>query len=310
MNAPSPKVTRARSFPAVWLVPLVALLVGGWLIFRETRNHGPEITLHFASGAGVEPGKTDLVHQGVIVGTVQDMALDQDLGGVTLKLRLTKGAEDFARTGAQFWIVRPQVSFSGVRGLETLIAGVQIAGRPGRGEPAKEFSGLDRQPVPEESGAGRAFILRSDKLGSLSTGSPVYYREIKVGAVETSRLADDASEVLIRIRVYTPYIDLVRENSRFWNAGGVDFKVSVFGAELKSTSLQSIFTGGVEFATPDENGLAPTAAADARFQLHEGPEKAWLKWRPRIPIQPMDSEPTPRSARSATMPVPVKTGAN
>ncbi len=308
MSTPSPKITRRRSFPAVWLVPIVALLVGGWLVFREVRNHGPEITLHFASGAGVEPNKTELVHQGVTVGVVTAMKLDDDLNGVTLQLRLNKGAESFARAGAQFWIVRPQVSLAGVRGLETLIAGVQLAGRPGQGEETKDFAGLDRPPVPDATDSGRAFLLRSDKLGSLTTGSPVYYREVKVGAVETSRLADDSTEVLIRIRIYTPYLALVRTNSQFWNAGGVDFKVSLLGAELKSTSLQSIFTGGVEFATPDEGGLAPVADDGARFPLHEGPEKAWLKWRPRIPITPTDAEPVRNRGPAMPMAVPAKAG--
>ena len=107
----------------------------------------------------------------------------------------------------------------------------------GDGAESKEFTGLDRQPAPESTRLGRAFLLRATKRGSLTTGAPVYYREVKVGVVETSRLADDATEVLIRIRVYTPYVDLVRANTVFWNAGGVTFRVSLLGAELKSTSF-------------------------------------------------------------------------
>lgn len=300
-HAATPKVTHAPRVPIVWVIPLLALAIGGWMLFREIHHRGPVITLHFPAGAGVEAGKTMLVHRGVAVGTVRDVSLAPDLKSVILKLQLDRGAAAFANTGSQFWIVHPEVTFSGVTGLETLIAGVHLDGRPGQGEPIKEFQGLTHEPTPEGTHIGRAFMLRGDKLGSLSSGAPVYYREVKVGAVETSRLADDASDVMIRIRVYTPYVDLVRANSVFWNAGGIAFKVNLLGAELKSTSLESLVTGGVSFATPDKDGLAPVASDGAEFKLHDEMEKEWLKWRPHIPIEPIDSEPG-HAPRPADMP--------
>jgi paraquat-inducible protein B len=290
-DAPAPKITRKSRFPVVWLVPVLALVIGGWMVFRELQRRGSEISIHFPNAPGVEAGKTALVHKGVVVGSVQDVFLEKDLSGVVVKLRLDKDAEAFAHAGSQFWIVRPEVTFSGVRGLETLIAGVQIHGRPGRGPAAKEFTGIERQPATEDRELGRAFVLRASKLGSLSNGAPVYYRELKVGAVETSRLADDATAVLVRIRIYSPYVDLVRINSQFWNAGGAAFKVNLLGAELKSTSLQALFSGGVAFATPDKDGVAAVAEDGAQFTLHDEMEKDWLKWEPRIPIKALDSEP-------------------
>ena len=302
----SAKVSRASRLPIVWLVPLVALAIGGWMIFRELHSRGTEITIAFATASGVEAGKTNLVHQGVPVGEVTDVSVKKDLTGAVVKVRLHKAAEAFGRTGAEFWIVRPEVTFSGVRGLETLIGGVQLNGRPGSGPLAKEFSGQEHPPVREDPTQGRAFLLRADKLGSLSAGAPVYYREVKVGAVETSRLADDATEALIRVRVYTPYVDLVRANTVFWNAGGAAFKVNLLGAELKSTSLEALFSGGVAFATPDgKDGLAPVANDGASFVLHDEAEKEWLKWKPHIPIKPTDSEPV-RSPRATDLPAALK----
>ncbi len=302
----SAKVTRASRLPIVWLVPLVALAIGGWLIFRELHSRGTEITIAFTTASGVEAGKTNLVHQGVPVGEVTQVIVKKDLSGAEVTLRLNKEAEAFARADAEFWIVRPEVTFSGVRGLETLIGGVQLNGRPGSGPPAKEFVGREHPPVAEDPSQGRAFLLRADKLGSLSAGAPVYYREVKVGAVETSRLADDATEALIRIRVYTPYIDLVRANTVFWNAGGAAFKVNLLGAQLKSTSLEALFSGGISFATPEgKDGLAPVAPDGASFALHDEAEKDWLKWKPRIPIKPIDSEPG-RQPRASDLPAALK----
>lgn len=293
-NPATPKVSRAPSLPLVWIVPIVALAVGGWMVFREFRHRGPKITIDFADGAGVEPRKTTLVYQGVTVGTVTDINLKPDLSAVQVELQLNKNAAGLAREGAQFWIVHPEIGFSGIRGLETLLTGARLNVRPGKGPPATHFKGLENSPPLENIEDGRAFLLRAERLGSLSPGAPVFYREVKVGVVETSRLDDDATGVLVRIRVRMPYVDLVRINSRFWNAGGVSFKMSLLGAELKSTSLESLFTGGIAFATPDSGReLAAVAPDGTLFTLHSEAEKDWLKWQPRINISPPEESATP-----------------
>lgn len=294
MTTPAtPRVSRLPALPLVWIVPIVALAVGGWMVFREFHNRGPEITIEFAEGKGVEPRKTTLEYLGVTVGIVTAVDLKENLSGVNVTLRLDRNAAGLAREGAQFWFVHPEIGFSGVRGLETLFTGARINSRPGKGPPATHFIGLDQPPSLENTEEGRAFILQSDRLGSMSPGAPVFYREVKVGTVETSRLDNDGTGVLIRIRVKTPFINLVRTSTRFWNAGGVSFKMNLLGAELKSTSLESLFTGGVGFATPDTAPLAPQAPDGTLFTLHQEMDKEWLKWRPRIPITPPDEAPEP-----------------
>jgi paraquat-inducible protein B len=295
MTTPAtPKVSRAPSLPLVWIVPIIALAAGGWMVFREFRHRGPKITIDFLDGAGVEPRKTTLVYQGLPVGTVTNIDLKPDLTGVQVELRLNKNAAPLAREGAQFWIVHPEIGFSGIRGLETLLTGARLNVRPGKGPPATHFKGLEKSPPLENAEEGRAYLLRADRLGSLSPGAPVFYREVKVGVVETSRLDDDATGVLVRIRVRTPYVDLVRTNTRFWNAGGVSFKVNLLGAELKSTSLESLFTGGVSFATPDSGReLAPVAPDGTLFTLNAEADKDWLKWQPRININSPEESPAP-----------------
>jgi paraquat-inducible protein B len=293
MTTPAtPRISRGRSLPLVWIVPLLALVMGGWMVVREFRNRGPEITVEFADGKGVEPRKTMLEFQGVTVGTVTAVELKPDLSGVLVTLRLDKNAAALANEGAQFWIVHPEIGFSGVRGLETLFTGARINTRPGRGPTAKTFRGLDKAPPLENVEEGTAFVLQAEALGSMSPGAPVFYREVKVGVVETSRLDNDAAGVLIRIRVKRPYVNLVRTNSRFWNAGGVSLKLNLLGAQVKSTSLESLFSGGVAFATPD-SPLGPIAPPGTLFTLHPEMEKDWMKWQPRIPITPPNEAPDP-----------------
>ena len=309
MSTPAtPKIARTRSLPLVWVVPLIALAVGGWMVFREFQHRGPEITLEFADGKGVESRKTVLVHLGVNVGVVTGVELKEDLSGVLVRVRLEKNAAGIASQGAQFWIVHPQIGFSGVSGLETLFTGARINVRPGKGPPATHFTGLDRAPPLEYSDEGRAFVLQGERLGSLSPGAPVFYREVKVGVVETSRLDTDAASVLVRIRIKTSYVNLVRTNTRFWNAGGVSFKMSLLGAEVKSTSLESLFTGGVAFATPDTGReLQPVAPDGTLFTLHAEMDKEWLKWAPRINIAPPDEAPDPPAPTGPLAPFVKKT---
>ncbi|HWA88344.1 MAG TPA: MlaD family protein [Opitutus sp.] len=289
----TPKVTRSRTFPLVWVVPVVALAVAVWMIVREERNRGPEITIEFTDGAGVVAGQTPLIYKGVAVGTVQSVRLSRDLAHALVELRLKKDAASLASAGSQFWIVHPELSITGVRGLETLVRGVHLGVRPGAGSPAKNFKGLDESPPPRRAGAGRAFLLQSDKLDGASSGTPVYYRGIRVGSVESSRLANDAASVLIRIRVLNPYVALVRTNTRFWNAG-VSIEGGLFtGLEIRNLSIKSLFAGGIQFATPDGT-LAPVAKDSAEFHLADKPEKEWLAWQPHIPIVSPEQSPEPR----------------
>ena len=315
MNAPSkPVITRVSSLPLVWIVPLIALILGGWLILHTLRDRGPEITIDFADGTGVEEDKTQLKHKGGTVGVVTAVDIKPDLSGVTVRLRLNKVATAVAREGSRFWIARPQIGLSGVSGLDTLLSGVQLKVRPGTGEPTTHFVGLEKAPPPEPSHRGRTFLLHGNRLGSLNAGSPVFYREVKVGEVEASRLADDATSVIVRIRIETPYTDLVRTDTRFWNAGGFSFKVGLLGAELKNTSLESLVSGGVAFATPEHTGkndeLAPAAEEGAVFQLQTEHDKEWLTWQPKIPIKAQESGPDQNSAPKDLSDVVQKTPAH
>ncbi len=295
--APLPKVSRAPRFPLVWAVPLIALVLGGWMIARELKKRGPEITIDFADGSGVTADKTELVYKGVAVGRVTAVELKPGLDGVSVRVRLDQSAAAIARDGALFWIVQPEISLTGVRGLDTLLTGPRLNVRPGQGGPAERFTGLTRTPPPELPEEGKSFILQADQLGSLTTGAGVFYRQMKVGAVETSRLSDDATGVLIRIHIDAPYADLVRTNTRFWNAGGFSFKVGLLGAELKNTSLESMLSGGLAFATPAGEGgeVAPLAPENSVFQIAAEADKEWLKWAPKIPLTTPEivSEPSP-----------------
>ncbi len=299
---PAPVIIRTRrSLPLIWVVPVIAFFVGGWLIVRQSRAHGPEITIRFQNGAGIEAGKTVLEHKGVAVGSVQSVELDATLDAVLVRVQLAKNAADLARADSEFWLVRPEIGFSGIKGLDTLFSGPRLKVRPGTGgQPATNFIALRRAPLLENSDRGRSFVLRSDQLGALTPGAPVFYREVKVGFVEAHKLTPDADGVLVRIRIRTPYDQLVRTDSRFWNAGGVAIKVGLLGAEIRSNSLESLVSGGVAFATPETPNSQP-ANEGTEFILATEADKEWFKWKPKIPIQdPSENWETPTAEPEPT----------
>ena len=291
MSTPAtPKISRAPRFPLIWVVPFLAVVVGGWMLHRDLRHRGPKITIEFSDVTGLEASNTVLQYKGVSAGLVEAVTLKPDLSGVLVDVRLDhKATRTSPREGALFWIVRPEIGLGGVRGLDTLLSGVHLTVRPGKGPAATRFQGLEKTPPPEIPDQGRTFVLQSDQLGSLTSGAPVFYREFKVGEVEACRLADDSTAVLIRIHLEAPYVDLVRTTTRFWNTGGFNFKVSLLGAQLKDTSLEALLSGGVAFATPDGDALAPPAGDNALFPLAADPDKEWLKWAPKIPIKSPES---------------------
>jgi paraquat-inducible protein B len=290
-TAPAPKVSRAPSISLIWIVPVAALVIGGWMVFGELRNRGPEITIEFAESSGVEADKTVLVYKGVVVGKVSSVVLRNDLRAVDVRVQLAKKAAGLATADAKFWVVHPEIGLSGIRGVDTLVTGVRLHMRPGSGPPSVFFQGLEREPPAEDNTAGRAYMLQSDRLGALTPGAPVYYREVKVGMVETTRLGDDSTGVLVRIRIFTPFVNLVRTNTQFWNAGGVSLKVGLLGAEIKSTSLESLIVGGIAFATPDNAETMPVAPDGAIFKLNGDADKEWLKWQPKISIKSPETSP-------------------
>lgn len=285
MSSPAPTPVPGRSLSLIWLVPLIALVASGWLVYRQFREAGPVITIEFANGAGIQAGKTPLIYKGIVVGLVQAVTMSERLDAVTVEVALEPGAAALAAEGSEFWLVHPEIGLTGVKGLETLLSGVQLKVHAGTGAPARRFKALAKAPAKEAYVAGRQFLLRAEKLGSLNPGAPVFYREVKVGAVDSHRLADDATHVLVTINVFEPYDRLVRPDTRFWNAGGITMKLGLTGAQVHSNSLESLVAGGVAFATPEHPAAGEPAGELTVFDLHDDADKVWLKWAPRIDLK-------------------------
>jgi paraquat-inducible protein B len=272
-----------RRFPVVWVAPLAAALVSGYLLFEQFHDLGPMITLRFQDGSGLKAGQTDIQYRGVPVGQVKTVELSKDGRQVEARARLRRSAASLAREGSLFWVVRLKGGIENMASLGTVISGPYIEVRPGTGQAREDFVGQDRPPVATGE-AGLGIVLRASRLGSLRPNSPVYYRGIEVGAVQESRLSTDAGEVEILVAIEPRYAKLVRQGSRFWSVSGVKVDFGLFkGLSIDMQSLRSLATGGVAFATPGGRGPARNGAA---FRLYERANPAWLAWTPRIMVDP------------------------
>jgi paraquat-inducible protein B len=252
-DLPLAKTRPASNWSAIWVLPLIALLIGGWLAWRAYTEAGMQVELVFASGEGIQAGKTELMYKGMAVGKVTAIRLDDSTRnrGVVAKLEVNQDLEPYMRSGTRFWLVKPSVSLAGISGLETLVSGNYITFSPGDGEPSQSFTALDHEPPMGDDVPGLHLTLKAERLGSLNRDSPVFYRQIQVGRVKSYTLGEDQSTVEVKVFIQPDYANLVRKHTRFWNASGISIDADLSGFKLRSESLTSIVAGGIAFATPE-----------------------------------------------------------
>lgn len=248
---PAPRMKPRPRISLIWLIPIVAVLIGAWLVWKTQAEKGPTIAIAFPSASGLEPGKTKIKYLDVDVGTVTEVHLSRDLRRVLAKAEMSREMEEHLNDDTQFWVVQPRLTAAGISGLGTLLSGAYIGMLPGRQPPARrEFVALAEPPVLEVDKPGRRFVLRSPHLGSVSAGSPVYYRGVPVGLVLDADLEANRAGISFLIFIEEAYQELVRADTRFWNASGVRVEIGGAGVTIQMESLQSLLTGGIAFETP------------------------------------------------------------
>ena len=271
-------VTAKKSISIVWIVPLVALLIGGWLAYKAIMEKGPTITVTFQSAEGLEAGKTKIKFKDVEVGQVEEIHLSPDLSQVVVTAQLTKDTKEYLSENTRFWVVRARVVGGGVSGLGTLFSGAYIGMDPGKsGKAARSFKGLETPPIVTTDLPGRHFMLRAERLGSLDIGKPVYFRQIRVGQVVAYELEKDGRSVDIKIFIHAPHHERVHKNTRFWNAGGLDVSVDAGGIKVNTESFVTLMIGGIAFETPIDPDSGPVAEEGEIFRLYDRREDIYKK---------------------------------
>ncbi|AJC21714.1 intermembrane transport protein PqiB [Pandoraea pulmonicola] len=267
---PTPAIEpRKRWAPSlVWLIPLVAAVIGLSLVAKALIERGPTVVIDFKTAEGLEAGKTKVKYKEVDIGTVKSIELSDDLSHVRVSVDLTKNAKKFAVKDSRWWVVRPRVAGGSVSGLSTLLSGAYIGADAGKSaESSNHFQGLEVPPVVSSGQPGKPFVLHASDIGSLDIGSPIYYRRIQVGQVEAFSLDPDGKGVTLRVFVQAPYDQYVGSNTRFWHASGIDLRLDSSGFQVNTQSLASVVIGGIAFQAPNDAGAGVMAKAGQEFRL-------------------------------------------
>ncbi len=283
---PPPRFPRARirrpvAVSLIWSVPVIAAVVSIVLIAQNLKRIGPTITIYFNEASGLDANQAVVRYRGVRVGSVKSITLAPDLDRVAVRVRLDRSAAELARAGTIFWIVRPEVGAAGFHALETIVSGPYIEAQPARtpGPIEKEFTAASEPPVITDTAGGKEFVLHTLQVRSLGISSPVYFRGLQAGQVQYLELSKDSKLVNIHVVIKPSFASLVRANSVWWNAGGVDVTWHLLsGLNMSAENLRAVVTGGVAFNTPNDN--ESPAPAGSAFVLHDRPEERWVDWSP------------------------------
>ncbi|UFS70803.1 MlaD family protein [Geomonas sp. RF6] len=257
---------RRHSLQLVWIVPIVAALIGASLAVKSYLSRGPVITISFHSGEGIEAGKTKIKYKDVQIGEVKSVVLGKDRSHVVVSAEMTKEAKDLLVKDTLFWVERPRISGGNISGLSTLVGGSYIGMAAGTSKDRQHaFTGRET-PVVLVDGPGRQYLLHSRDLGSLDISSPIYYRRIKVGQVVGYDLDKDGKGVTVKAFVRSPYDSFVTANSVFWQESGIDLSLDVSGLKLNTQSVASMLLGGISFQSPEDAPAQP-APPNSTFTL-------------------------------------------
>ena len=291
-------LVRRIRFSIIWVIPIVSVLIAGFLVWRSFLDNGPEITVIFDTADGLTSGQTQVKNKSVVLGTVENISLTPDLRHVRVLIRMNKGTNDMLTDKARFWVVRPRINGASITGLETLMSGAYIAFDPGldasgqaSGQHVDRFEGLEAPPGMRSDQPGQTYTLVANNIGSIGQGAPVFFRDVDVGEVLGYTMPPGGrGPVLIQIFVKEPYDHYLSGSTRFWNVSGVKVGFGAGGLKVQLQSLQALFSGGVAFGLPPlaeskATREQPMAEANTVFKLYESEEDAQnAGYHERVPL--------------------------
>jgi paraquat-inducible protein B len=277
-DIPETVVKPRKGISVVWIIPIVAALIGAWVAYKSISEIGPTIVVTFTNAEGLVAGKTKIKYKDVDVGLVKSVDLEKDLKHVLVTVQMNKGSKGYLTEKTRFWVVKARISAGTVSGLGTLLGGAYIAIDPvNGGKFVKDYVGLETVPIVTTDQPGQHFLLKAKRRGSLEAGAPIYFRQIMVGEVVSYQLSDDTETVDFQIFINEPHDIKVTENTRFWNASGLEVNLSAAGFEVDMESAVSLMTGGLAFGVPPDSPPGDVAEENKVFTLHENREDAFAQ---------------------------------
>ncbi|MEM6558035.1 MAG: MlaD family protein, partial [Pseudomonadota bacterium] len=275
-EAPDIKSERGGGISVVWVVPIIAALIGGAVAYRSLANQGPRVEIEFEAAKGISAGKTEIKHKDVVIGIVEDVKFAEGLERVIVSARLDLEIEPYLGDTTDFWVVSANISGTNFSGLSTILSGSYIevdwSGPPTQS--LRTFDGLEKQPLTPPSAEGRHLKMRSSRAGSVNVGSPVYFRGIQVGRIESRELSSDNRAIEYALFIEAPHDELVSRTTHFWNVSGISLETNTDGLAVNFASLESLLGGGIEFGDIGIDVSNAPLSEDYVFQLFDDQEAA------------------------------------
>ncbi|WOI36309.1 intermembrane transport protein PqiB [Alteromonas sp. CI.11.F.A3] len=263
------KITSTKSISRIWIIPILVVVVGGWMVYQQWKNQGPLITIELQSATGIEVNKTPIKVRDLDVGQVKKITLKPDLDGVLVTARIDANASHLLTDKSDFWVVAPRISFSEVSGLNTLLSGSYIAmAANDSGKEQLNFIALERPPVTPAGTPGLHVILQSDDEFAYKPGDPIIYKGFKVGEFEDAVFNIEERVVYYDAFIEAPYHKLITENTRFWDVSGVKLKLESSGVKMETGSLETLLANGITFGVPEGVQIGERVVENAFFTIY------------------------------------------
>ena len=265
-----PVIKKRRGISPIWILPIVALMIGGWLLYKSYRDAGIDIVVHFASAEGIIIGKTKVFYKGIPIGVVRDIKVDPAISSVSLHIEMDRVTAKGLVDDTKFWVVKPEVSAGKVHGLDTLLSGSYIGVQRGVSKVlCREFTGLTESPPLPPDAPGLHIKLTAENLGSIQRDTQIYYKNIPIGSVQKYELNEDGRGVVIDAHIEPKYQHLIKTKTRFWNSSGIGFTGGLSGFKFHMESLAALVYGGISLYTPKYQLKSPAAENGRVYPLYE-----------------------------------------
>jgi len=274
-NGEPAEIKNVNSISKIWLVPIIAICMGAWMVYHQWSNQGPLISIVFENASGLEAGKTKIKMHNVDIGEVKTIALTEDLQKVLVTARMSANAEGLLRESTEFWSVNPRISLNGISGLNTLVSGTYINMSTNlEGASIRDFVALSAPPITPSGTPGLHVTLNSNAEFAFKEGDPVIYKGLKVGEFESIYFNFDERVVYYNTFIQAPYHKLITSNTKFWNASGVQMELGTNGVKVKSSSIETLITNGVAFGVPEGLPQGERVSDRSYFNIHDSYESA------------------------------------
>ncbi|HNP27159.1 MAG TPA: intermembrane transport protein PqiB [Nitrosomonas sp.] len=273
-NSTEPSIEKAdvshiKGISGLWLIPLITIAVGAWMVYDHWANQGPLITITFSSAEGLAVEKTKIKTRNVEVGKVVDISLNEGLDGVTVTARMSHEVKDMLVEDSSFWLVQPTIGFSGVSGLNTIFSGQYIEFLPGKNDDKTDhFEGLDAPPLTPPGTPGLHVTLHTHGDFSFKEGDVILYKGFNVGQIEKVHFNLDKRMIFYDAFIKAPYHELMTTNTRFWKMSGISAEVTADGVTLQAGTIQSLLQGGIAFSVPEGERLGERITQHAEYHIY------------------------------------------